>query len=86
MSAIEEIATAINALGEQIEEAANAVRDIDSNIDDASSTASALGANATVEGLAQLSSEIQALAQQLLTAGESAKDASATAQAVADST
>lgn len=86
MSAIEEIAGAINALGDQIDEALNAARAIDSEIDDASGAAGALGANATVQGLAQLSSEIETLSQQLGQAGETAKEALATAQAVAENT
>lgn len=86
MSALEDIATAIDAIGDKIEEILNATQAVDQEVDEASSTASALGANATVEGLAQLSGEIQALAQELGGAGESAKQALSTARAVAEST
>lgn len=86
VSALDEIAAAIDAVGEKIEEALNATQAIDQEIDEASSTAGALGANATVEGLAQLSSEIQTLAQQLGAAGETKKEALVTARSVAENT
>jgi hypothetical protein len=86
VSALDEIAAAIEAVSQTVGEVTNTTASIDEAIDDATSAATSLGANATVEGLAGLSGEIQNLAQQLGAAGETAKEALATARAIAEGT
>ena len=86
MSALDDIAAAIDAIREKIEEAGNATQAVDQEVDEASATQSSLGGTAMIEGLAQLSGEIEALAQQLSGAGETAKQAVETARALADGT
>jgi hypothetical protein len=86
MSALDDIAAAIAAIGDKIEEAGTATQAVDQEVDEASSTAAALGVDATVQALAQLSGELQSLAQQLGSAGVAAKQALETAHAVAEGT
>jgi hypothetical protein len=86
VSALDDIAAAIDAIGGKIEESVNATQAVDQEVDEAGSTAASLGVDATVQGLAQLSGELQSLAQQLGGAGEAAKQALETARAVAEGT
>ena len=86
MTALDDIAAAIDAIREKIEEAGNATQAVDQEVDDASATQASLGGTAMIEGLAQLSGEIEALAQQLGSAGEAAKQALDTARALAEGT
>lgn len=86
MTALDDIAAAIDAIREKIEEAGNATQAVDQEVDEVSATQASLGGTAMIEGLAQLSSEIETLAQQLGGVGDSAKQALATARALAEGT
>jgi hypothetical protein len=86
VSTQDDIAAAIDAAESKIEEALGDAQGIEGDINDATSTASTLGASATLAGLAGLSDEIQTLIQQLAAARDTAKDAATTARAVADDT
>ena len=86
MSALDDIAEAIDAIREKIEETVNATQSVNQQVDDVSATQAAVGGTTMIEGLAQLSDEIQALAQQLGGAGEAARQAMDTARALAEGT
>jgi hypothetical protein len=59
---------------------------VDQAVDEVSATQASVGGTATIEGLAQLSSEIETLAQPLGGVGEAAKQALETARGLAEGT
>jgi len=86
MSAIEEILRLLHAINQKIETVVREAGAAESATDDALAQAVALGANATVEGMSQVKEEIQQLLNQLVAAGDAAKQAATTARVAAEST
>jgi hypothetical protein len=86
MSKLDEIAEAIEALGTKIEEAGSETQSIDQEVDEASAAQAALGGDAMIQGLAQLSSEVEGINAQLGGVGEAVKSALELARSLAAGT
>jgi prefoldin subunit 5 len=86
MSKLDEIAEAIEALGTKIEEAGSETQSIDQEVDEASAAQAALGGDAMIQGLAQLSSEVEGINAQLGSVGEAVKSALELARSLAAGT
>jgi hypothetical protein len=86
MSAIEDIITAIDGVLEKISEATTGTAGAAQEAEEALGAAVALGSRASVEGLTQVQTELEALATQLVGVNKTAEEVKTTAEAVAEST
>jgi chromosome segregation ATPase len=86
MTKLDDIAEAIEALGSTIEEAGSATQSIDQEVDEASATQAAMGGDTMIQGLAQLSSEVEGIHGQLGSVGEAVKSALELARSLAAGT